>query len=161
MCASNDINNRVKARSCQNTFKLKIQIYKYLCMNFMLYQLLSHVQLFATPWTVAHQAPLSRGFSRQEYWNGLPFPSPGGLSNPGMKSQSPALQAVSLLSEPPEKPKPKRHTIEWETKFTNISDTGLTSRIYTELVKLNISKDLIQNEQTTQTFLKRICASNQ
>ena len=42
---------------------------------------LSRVQLFATPWTVAHQAPLSMGFSRQEYWNGLPFPSPGDLPN--------------------------------------------------------------------------------
>ena len=44
---------------------------------------LSHVRLFATPWTVAYQAPLSVGFSRQEYWSGLPFPSPGALPNPG------------------------------------------------------------------------------
>ena len=54
----------------------------------------SHVQLFATTWTVAHQAPLSREFSRKEYWNGLPFPSPGDLSNPGiepMSLMSPAL----------------------------------------------------------------------
>ena len=43
---------------------------------------LSHVQLFVTPWTVAYQAPLSMGFSRQEYWSGLPFPSPGDLPNP-------------------------------------------------------------------------------
>ena len=48
-------------------------------------QLLSHVQLFMTPWTVAHQAPLSMGFSRQEYWSGLPFPSPGDLPDPGIK----------------------------------------------------------------------------
>ena len=46
---------------------------------------LSRVRLFATPWTVAHQAPLSMGFSRQEYWSGLPFPSPGNLPNPGIK----------------------------------------------------------------------------
>ena len=46
---------------------------------------LSHVQLFVTPWTVAHQAPLSMGFSRQEYWNGLVFPSPGDLPNPGIE----------------------------------------------------------------------------
>ena len=46
---------------------------------------LSHVQLFVTPWTVAHQAPLSMGFSRQEYWNGLVFPSPGDLPNRGIK----------------------------------------------------------------------------
>ena len=58
----------------------------------------------ATPWTVAHQATLSLEFSRQEYWSGLPFPSPGGLPNPEIKSRSPALQADSLLSEPPGKP---------------------------------------------------------
>ena len=46
---------------------------------------LSHVQLLATPWTVAHQAPLSMGFCRQEYWSGLPFPSPGDLSDPGIE----------------------------------------------------------------------------
>ena len=51
---------------------------------------------FVTPWTVAHQTPLSMGFSRQEYWSGLPFPSPGNLSNPGIKPGSPALQADSL-----------------------------------------------------------------
>ena len=47
--------------------------------------------LFGTPWTVAHQAPLSMGFSRQGYWSGLPFPSPGHLPNPGIKTASPAL----------------------------------------------------------------------
>ena len=60
---------------------------------------LSRVQLFATPWTVAPQAPLSMGFSRQEYWSGLPFPSPGDLPNPGMEARSPALQADALPSE--------------------------------------------------------------
>ena len=49
-----------------------------------------------TPWTVARQAPLSVGFSRQEYWSGLPFPSPGDLPDPGIKPRSPALQADSL-----------------------------------------------------------------
>ena len=48
---------------------------------------------FATPWTVAHQAPLHMGFSRQEYWSGLPFPSPGDLPDPGIEPRSPALQA--------------------------------------------------------------------
>ena len=55
---------------------------------------LSHVQLFATPWTIAHQAPLSMGFSRQEYWSGLPCSPPGDLPNPGIKPaslMSPAL----------------------------------------------------------------------
>ena len=67
-------------------------------------QSLSCVQLFASPWTVACQAPLSMGFSRQEYWSRLPFPSPGNLPNPGIKSGSPLLQADSLLSKPPRKP---------------------------------------------------------
>ena len=62
---------------------------------------LSHVQLFVTPWTVAHQAPLSMEFSRQEYWSGLPFPSPGDLPDPGVKPKSPALQADILTSDPP------------------------------------------------------------
>ena len=57
---------------------------------------LSHVQLSATPWTVARQAPPSMEFSRQKYWSGLPFPSPGDLPNPGIKPVSPALRADSL-----------------------------------------------------------------
>ena len=61
-------------------------------------KLLSHVRLFATPWTVAYQAPPSVGFSRQEYWSGLPFPSPGDLSNPGIKPGSPEFQADALTS---------------------------------------------------------------
>ena len=56
---------------------------------------LSCVRLFATLWTVAHQASQSVGFSRQEYWNGLPFPSPGNLPDPGIEPRSPALQANS------------------------------------------------------------------
>ena len=66
---------------------------------------LSCVQLFVTLWTVACQAPLSMGYSRQEYWNGLPFPSPGNPPDPGNKPCSPTPQAVSLPSEPPGKPK--------------------------------------------------------
>ena len=55
---------------------------------------LSRVRLFVTPWTVAHQAPLSMGFSRQEYWSGLPFPSPGHLPDPGIEPGCPALQRI-------------------------------------------------------------------
>ena len=65
---------------------------------------LSRVRLFVTPRTAAHQAPLSIGFSRQEYWSGLPFPPPGHLPNPGIKPTSPALQADALTSELPGKP---------------------------------------------------------
>ena len=67
-------------------------------------KLLSRVQLFATPWTVAHQAPLFMGFSRHEYWSGLPFPSPGDLADPGFGAGSPTLQLDSLPSEPPGNP---------------------------------------------------------
>ena len=73
-------------------------IYIYLFLT------LSHVKLFATPWTVAHQAPLSMGFSRQEYWTGLPCPLPGDLPKQGIELRSPILQAGSLPSEPPGKP---------------------------------------------------------
>ena len=63
----------------------------------------SHVRLSVTSWTVARQAALSMGFSRQEYWSGLPFPSPGDLPDPGIEPGTPALQADSLLSELPGK----------------------------------------------------------
>ena len=64
---------------------------------------LSRFWLFATPWTVAYQNPPSMGFSRQEYWSGLPFPSPGDLPDPGIEPPSPALQADAFPSEPPGK----------------------------------------------------------
>ena len=66
---------------------------------------LNRVQLFATPRTVAYQAFPSMGFSRQEYWSGLPFPSPEDLPNPGIEPRSPALYADALPPEPPEKSK--------------------------------------------------------
>ena len=85
---------------------------RYLCRRALLLTIsyvcvcwsLRHVWLFAIPWTVAHQAHPSMGFSRQEYWNGLPFPSPGDLPHPGIERWSPALQVDSLTSEPPGKP---------------------------------------------------------
>ena len=70
--------------------------------------MLSHVWVFATPWTVAYQAPLSMGFSSQEYWSGLPCPPPGDLPSPGIEPRSPALQVDSLLSKPPGKTKNTR-----------------------------------------------------
>ena len=72
---------------------LKAILHFYACLS------LRHVRLFATPWTAAHQAPPSTGFSRQEYQSRLPFPPPGELPNPGIKPMSPALQADSLPSE--------------------------------------------------------------
>ena len=64
---------------------------------------LSRVRLFATPWTVAYEAPLSMEFSRQFYWSGYPFPSPGDLPNTGIKPRSPALWVDSLPAESPGK----------------------------------------------------------
>ena len=70
---------------------------------------LSRVRLFATPWTVAYQAPPSMRFSRQESWSGLPFPSPGDLPDSGIEPGSPALRADALPSEPPGKPQATSH----------------------------------------------------
>ena len=67
-------------------------------------QLVSRVQLFAKPWTVAHQAGLSMGFFRKEYWSGLPFPSLGNLPHPGTEPVSPALEGEFFNIEPPVKP---------------------------------------------------------
>ena len=69
-------------------------------------QLISRVQLFVTLWTAARQAPLSMGFSRQEYWSGLPFPPPGDLLDPGIELASPASSALAggfFTNEPPGK----------------------------------------------------------
>ena len=66
--------------------------------------LFSAVGFFATLWTVAHQAPVSLGFSRQEYWSGLSLPSPGDLPDPGIKPVSPALAGRLCTTEPPGKP---------------------------------------------------------
>ena len=68
--------------------------------SFAVVQSLSYVRVFVTPWTVVRQTPLSMGFSRQEYWSELPFPSPGDLPDPGFEPGSPVLQADSLSSEP-------------------------------------------------------------
>ena len=77
----------------------------HICLCVCVCQLLSRLQLFATPWTIAHQAPLSIGFSRQGYW--LPLPPPGDIQDPEVElvsPMSPALQADSLLTGPSEKP---------------------------------------------------------
>ena len=71
-------------------FLIPIYIYVYVCVCVCAW-VLSHVWLFVTPWAVAHKGPLSMEFSRQEYWSGLPFPSPGDLPDSGIKPMSPAL----------------------------------------------------------------------
>ena len=79
---------------------------------------LSHFRLFATSWTVAYQAPPSTEFSRQEYWSGLPLPSPKDLPNPGIEPGSPALQADTSLSELPGK---SYRDAEKESKSTTVN----------------------------------------
>ena len=76
-----------------------IQLYIHICMRVL--SCFSRVQLFMNPWTAACQAPLSMGFSRQEYQSGLLCPSPGDLPNPGTELESPALHADFLQTEPP------------------------------------------------------------
>ena len=77
-------------------------------------------QTLATPWTVACQAPLSVGFSRQAYWSGLPFPSPGDLPNPGIGPSSPALWADSLPTEPQGKPSGQYNKVKWNSHAAEI-----------------------------------------
>ena len=92
--------------SCCIFYNTRLNIFKY-CSKIQ--KLLWEVKitlscLFATPGTIGHKASLSTGFPRQEYWRGWPFPSPEDLPDPGVKPRFPALQADSLLSEPPGKP---------------------------------------------------------
>ena len=88
------------------TYGISVQVcmyYKYIHLCIYVFSNFSYIQLFATPWTVAHQAPLSMGFSRQEYWSEYPCPPPEDLPNPGIELLSPAspvLQADSLPTEP-------------------------------------------------------------
>ena len=87
---------QIQATEVSN-FKLK-NVRTWACRS--LSQSLSLVELVVSPWTVAHQASLSMGFSRQEYWSGLPFPSPGDLPNPETEPASPALAGDFFTTEP-------------------------------------------------------------
>ena len=96
---------------CSNTFPVLLAFgYEYLrwpggiCNTAAIVQSLSFVRLFATPWTVAHQAPLSTGLPRQEHWSGLPFPPPGDLPDLGIEPASPALAGGFFITEPPGNP---------------------------------------------------------
>ena len=93
----------MEAKMCRRKFEEKWDI----CIEYLLWvsvKLLSHVWFFATPWTIAYQAPPSMGFSRQEYWSGLPLPSPGDLCWPRNWTRVSHIAADALPSEPPGKP---------------------------------------------------------
>ena len=112
-----------------------------------------------TPWTVALQAPLSMGFSRQKYWSGLPFPSPGDLPNPGIKPETPALQADSLLSEPPEK---LMQTWVWIpalqfNSWCNIEWVLYTWRLDFLISKLRITEPTAPSCLTVRARLAKLC----
>ena len=105
-------------------------------------KLLSHVRLFATLWTVACKTPPSMGFSRQEYWSGFPFPSPGDLLNPGIQLGSPALPTDSLPSGPPRNPRVD------QCGRTNCKlESGLWGQGSREVV---VFDDLLNKQTTTQ-----------
>ena len=97
----------------------------------------SRIQLFVTPWTVAFLASQSLQFSRQEYWSGLPVPSPGDLPDPGIEPGSPTLQTESLLPEPPKKPLPP-------ILLQITTESHIRSRIWGE--KINESAERRRNE---------------
>ena len=89
---------------------------------------LSHVQLFATPWSASCQAPLSIGFSREEFWSGLPFPPPGESSHPGIEFVSPALHMDSLPTETLGKPQNSVRLFKksYVIKYNFVIDLNLT-----------------------------------
>ena len=93
------------------SFSLVINFFSYLLLTWetCVLSCFSCVWLFMTLWTVAHQAPLFMGFSRQEYWSELPFPSPGHLMDPGIKPMPPALAGGFLTAAPPRKPQGANH----------------------------------------------------
>ena len=97
---------------------------------------LSHVRLFATPWTVARQAPLSMRFSRQECWSGLPFPSPGDLPDPGIEPGSPALESDALTYDPPGKPK-----TQWTRLLNTIKVSILVLFWYFDIITVSPVRD--------------------
>ena len=89
-------------------------------------------QTVVTPWTVAHQAPLSMGFSRQEYWSGLPFPSPGDLPDPGIEPVSPTLQVDYLLSEPQREECGEKFVFNKRSQYVESKERGFESLFYSD-----------------------------
>ena len=105
------------------------------------------------PWTVACQAPLSTGFSTQEYWGGLPFPPPGDLSNPGIKPASPALAGRYFPAEPPGK---------WLSKFSCLAifSSSLSENRFplVKNQKINVFTTCISKHHITNTLGSNICS---
>ena len=97
--------SHIEAQNCSFPWSVSKEIPEAVVQQKVKVKSLRRVPLFATPGAVTYQAPPTMGFSRQECWSGLPFPSPGDNPNPGIEPGSPALQADALPFEPPGKPK--------------------------------------------------------
>ena len=119
------------------------------------------VWLFVTPWTAACQASLSMKFFRQEYWSGLPFPSPGNLPDPGIEPRSPALQADYLPAEPQGKPKNtgvgSQSLLQrsWPRNQTRIS--CIARRLFTSWATREAQENW--NRQPIQTMVCQVCTA--
>ena len=110
-------------------------------------QSLSCVWLFVTPWTVAHQAPLSKGFPRQEYWSGLPFPSSGELPDPGTELTSPTLASEFFTTQPPEKPSHANYPLyNNNTWLSQIGDTENSPSWKNEVLFLHLLDDTLKKK---------------
>ena len=131
----------------------------YFCMilKWSEVKLLSRVRLFATPWTVARQPPLSIGFSRQEYWSGLAFPSPGDLPDPGIEPRSPTLEADALTSEPPGKPEHNLKLLQ-ESKAGSTREQGQTEMSVKTVTKW--SKRYCDSEHGVHQEVNENCLPN-
>ena len=106
------------------------------------------VQIFSTPWSVARQVPPFMGFPRKDYWSGLPFPPPGDLSDPGIEPVSPALQADSLSTEPPGKPK---NLLKWDI-------SNCFSQHWWLYIFWSTNKEMINIQETDKHVI--LCAHN-
>ena len=120
-------------------------------------KLLSRVRLLATLWTVARQPPLSMGFSRQEYWSGLAFPSPGDLPDPGIEPRSPTLEADALTSEPPGKPEHNLKLLQ-ESKAGSTREQGQTEMSVKTVTKW--SKKYCDSEHRVHQEVNENCLPN-
>ena len=112
----------------------------------------SSILAWEIPWTVAYQVPPSVKFSRQEYWSGLPFPSPGDLPDPGIEPRSPALQADALPSEPPGKPE-VRNTEVLNKCFKSAVEASIVC-----LILLRSSQAHVRGLQALRSLLLCVCA---
>ena len=101
-------------------------------------QLLSHVRLFVTLWTVVYQAPPPMGCSRQEYWSGLPFPSPGDLPDPGIEPGSPTVEADALTSEPPGKTIPKKGNGKKKLNYCTTAHISCPSKVMLKILQTRL-----------------------